>query len=96
MELTTENLQHLATLSALKIDESEVADLRSSLAAILSHVSELDSVDTKSVEATTSNLLAPAPLREDAVLPSLSNEDALRAAPRAAEGGFLVPGFVEG
>ncbi len=96
MEFTNENLQHLATLAALKLEDTELAELRSSLTAILAHVGELDSVDTESVEATTSVLLAPAPLRADEVQKSLSNGEALQSAPRAGEGGFLVPVFVDG
>ena len=36
-----------------------------------------------------------APLRPDAVVPSLANEIALAEAPRSAGGGFAVPAFVD-
>ena len=89
-------IDHVAELASLSLSDEEAARMTEELAAIVRHVEELASLDTTGVEATATVQLGAAEWRGDEVLPCLSHEDALAAAPRSAEGGFAVKAFVEG
>ncbi len=91
-----EGVLHLAELSALSLDEAEVGALGADLARIVEYVAELDSVPTAEVRPMASpHGDSSGRLRPDEVLPGLSREDALSGAPRTAQDGFAVPGFME-
>ena len=65
---------------------------RRQLSSILKYVEELKAIDTTGVCPTTSVVAEDAgALRDDAVHPSLSQEQALRNAPEAIDGFFHVP-----
>jgi aspartyl-tRNA(Asn)/glutamyl-tRNA(Gln) amidotransferase subunit C len=87
-------ITHVAKLAALSISEDEVARFAVEVGAILEHVRTLDELDTSEVEPTAHVQLDRAAWRDDAERPSLSREDALAQAPRAAHDGFAVPTFV--
>jgi aspartyl-tRNA(Asn)/glutamyl-tRNA(Gln) amidotransferase subunit C len=89
-------IQHVAELSSLSLTEAEAAKLTQEVASILAYVGELATLDTTDVPPTAQVGIAHhAALRSDDVLPGLSNEEALAQAPRAADGGFAVPAFVD-
>jgi aspartyl-tRNA(Asn)/glutamyl-tRNA(Gln) amidotransferase subunit C len=88
---TRAEVDHLATLAALTLGDGEADAMAKELAKIVAYVQELASVDTADVEAERP--LAAA-WREDVLLPGLSRDELLAAAPRTAEGGFSVPAFV--
>jgi aspartyl-tRNA(Asn)/glutamyl-tRNA(Gln) amidotransferase subunit C len=89
-------IEHVAELSSLSLTEAEAAKLTTEVAAILAYVGELATLDTTDVPPTAQVGSAHhAPLRSDEVQPGLSHDEALAQAPRASEGGFAVPGFVE-
>jgi len=50
MQLTKEEVQHIAKLARLKLKPEEVEKFSKQLSDILSHAKMLDEVDTKSVE----------------------------------------------
>jgi aspartyl-tRNA(Asn)/glutamyl-tRNA(Gln) amidotransferase subunit C len=56
----------------------------------------LDGVDVARVEPTFHPIPMAAPLRADQLQPSLSQADALAAAPETEHGGFAVPKVLEG
>lgn len=89
-------IAHLAELSSLSLTEEEATGMAAELDAIVGYVAELGTLDTEGVPPT-SHVLEEAPsLRADEVLPGLSHEEALSGAPRSSQGGFAVPGYVEG
>jgi aspartyl-tRNA(Asn)/glutamyl-tRNA(Gln) amidotransferase subunit C len=90
-------VEHVAELASLSLTEAERAKLTAELQTIVAYVRELDSLDTSNVAPTAQIVAsaAPSPLRPDDVRPCLSHDDALAAAPRTSEGGFVVPAFVE-
>jgi len=98
-------IDHIAKLAALSLSDAEAHALASELDAILRHVEQLDSLDTTDVPPTTDLLAGSAGAgpglpagsgwREDRVLPGVSHDDALAAAPRSSLGGFAVPTFVD-
>lgn len=92
------DVARVALLAELRLAEGEEEKLAKDMDAILAYVAELDALDTTGVPPTTSVLPTPGgedAWRQDAVIPGLSHEDALREAPRADHEGFSVPTFVE-
>ena len=89
------DITHLAKLASLSLTAEEAEKLTHEIGTILQHVKQLEALDTSKVEPTTNVQMGTTSLREDAPEPSLSHEDALAQAPRAAHEGFAVPAFVE-
>jgi aspartyl-tRNA(Asn)/glutamyl-tRNA(Gln) amidotransferase subunit C len=89
-------IAHVAELASLSLTEEETTSMAAELDAIVHYVEELSTLDTEGVPPT-SHVLEEAPsLRPDEVRPGLSHEEALSGAPRSSQGGFAVPGYVEG
>ena len=94
MAITRETVLHVAKLARLELADSEIDRMQKDLGNILEYVNSLADLDTSAVAETTQVAVLGA-LRADVVVPSLSNEVALREAPRSAGGGFAVPAFVD-
>src|SRR4051794_34826491 len=88
-------IEHVAVLSSLSLTEAEAVKMTEEIGAILGYVDELSALDTSDVPPTAHVQLERTAWRADDVVPGVSHEDALAQAPRAAQGGFAVPGFVE-
>ncbi|MEO8875939.1 MAG: Asp-tRNA(Asn)/Glu-tRNA(Gln) amidotransferase subunit GatC [Polyangiaceae bacterium] len=89
-------IEHVATLASLSLNDAEKTAMATELAAIVKYVDELNEVDTTGVPATLNVQLEHAAWRADVIEPSLTHEEALAEAPQEAHGGFAVPVFVEG
>jgi aspartyl-tRNA(Asn)/glutamyl-tRNA(Gln) amidotransferase subunit C len=94
--LTVDQVRQVAQLAALDLTDAEAAALCSELASILSHMAALDAVDVAGVDPTFHPIAIPAVLRPDRLAPSLSQAEALAAAPESELGGFAVPKVLEG
>lgn len=90
-QISRDEVAHLARLSRLALTDSELDSFAGQLDAILGHVSQIQAVDVTGVEATGNPLKDVNVFRHDEVQPSLSQDEALAAAPNAAEGRFAVP-----
>ena len=95
MALTPEQVRQVAALAALDLEPEEISRLTTELAAILDYVQELNELDTTAIEPTTHLAVSSLPFRDDVNRPCLSHADAVAAAPRAIDGGFAVPTFVD-
>ncbi|HEY2407127.1 MAG TPA: Asp-tRNA(Asn)/Glu-tRNA(Gln) amidotransferase subunit GatC [Polyangiaceae bacterium] len=95
MAITRQTVLHVAKLARLELAESEIDHLQRDLGNILDYVESLAKLDTGGVQETAQVAVEGAPLRPDRVETSLSNDVALREAPRSSGGGFAVPAFVE-
>lgn len=95
MTISREQVQTVASLAHLDLDDASADALTADLSKILGYVDKLNELDTENVEPTLQVSVAQAPLRPDVRTPGLSKEEALSQAPRADEVGFLVPGFVD-
>lgn len=94
MEITLEQIKHLANLSRLEFSESELNDFKGEFQAIIDYVNQLQSVDTSSaVDQRETRLISE--LREDVAGQSLSNEDVIKNAKNKQDGAFIVPTVVE-
>ncbi len=90
------DVQKIAALARLTLSSEEASRFAPQLERVLDHIAQLEEVDTSSVEATSHVVALSTPLRNDVVREGLSRDEALSQAPRAAEGAFVVPKFVEG
>lgn len=88
-------VQHVASLARLELGPAEVTRLVTDLTAILTHVKQLDALDTDDVPATEFVAVESLPFRPDDPQPCLPPEESLRAAPRVLESSFAVPAFVD-
>jgi len=90
-QISRDEVAHLARLARLALTDHELDSFAGQLDAILEHVSQIQAVDVTAVEATDNPLKSVNVTRPDVVEPSLSQEEALSQAPKAAEGRFAVP-----
>ncbi len=81
----------MARLARLALTDGELDSFAGQLDAILSHVSQIQAVDVTGVEATDNPLKSVNVFRPDVVRPSLTQEQALAAAPKSADERFAVP-----
>ncbi|MBF0329892.1 MAG: Asp-tRNA(Asn)/Glu-tRNA(Gln) amidotransferase subunit GatC [Nitrospirae bacterium] len=95
MEISTNEVMHIAGLSRLSILDKEAETLRGQLNSILDYVEQLGKLDTANIEPTSHVLPLNNVMREDLVKDSLPIEEALRNAPDGTEKFYRVPKIIE-
>ncbi len=88
-----DEVKKVADLAKLEFTEPELVELTGELNNILGYIDQLKEVDVSNVEPLE-NLnedVEQSALRRDVMRPSLTVEQALSNAPKAADGYFLVP-----
>lgn len=93
--LTREEVRKIALLSRLDFDDDEADAFADQISSILEYVQKLNELNTDGVEPTSHSLSLASVMREDAVVPSLANEQALANAPEAETGCFRVPPIIQ-
>lgn len=86
---------HAAELARLHLSDAERAEYVAQLSRILEYVSRLSELDTADVPPTAHPLPIGDVLRRDEVQPSVGTDAALRNAPDARDGFFVVPKVLE-
>ena len=94
MTLSAGDVEHVATLARLGLDEQERARLGADLEAILDHISKLQEVDTSNVAETAQVGDLVNVMRDDVAAPSLGAARALQNAP-ASDGQYFVVGAIQ-
>ncbi|MCW2714018.1 MAG: Aspartyl/glutamyl-tRNA(Asn/Gln) amidotransferase subunit [Frankiales bacterium] len=95
-EITREQVAHLARLSRLALDESELDAMASQLGVILGAVAQISEVtDAADVPPTTHAVPVENVTRPDVVVPSLDRDEVLAGAPAAEDGRFRVPRILD-
>jgi aspartyl-tRNA(Asn)/glutamyl-tRNA(Gln) amidotransferase subunit C len=94
--ITKADVQKVAKLARLELEDEEIERYSTQLAAILGHIAMLDRLDTRDVPPTAQAIRLSAPTRPDEVRPGLSRDDARAPAPEFEEGGFVVPRILAG
>jgi aspartyl-tRNA(Asn)/glutamyl-tRNA(Gln) amidotransferase subunit C len=95
-EITRAEVAHLARLSRLALDDSELDRLASQLDVILGAVAKIGEVsDAADVKPMTHAVPLENVMRPDVVQPSLRREDVLAGAPLAEDGRFRVPRILD-
>lgn len=91
-EIDVKYVAHLARISLTPDEEKKLA---AQLGGILGYIEKLKELDITGVEPTAHAVPLVNITRADEVRPSLTHEDALRNAPKQANGLFIVPKIVE-
>ena len=89
------NVKYVAHLARLALTSDEEVKLTAQLGHILGYIEKLRELDVSGVEPTAHAVPMVNITRADEIRPSLAHEDALRNAPRQANGLFIVPKIVE-
>ncbi len=90
MELSRDDVAHIATLCRVAMTEEELERMRSELSGILGHFQALQELDVEGVTPTGHPGAVDTVLRDDAPRPSLPREDALANAPLREDAYFRV------
>ena len=109
-EITPEEIEHVAHLARLNLEREKKSDadadgevpgitdkerMISQISEILDYVNKLNGLDTEDVEPTFHVLAMKNVWRDDEVKPSLTQEEALKIAPKSADGMFKVPRVID-
>lgn len=89
------DVAYVAQLARLKLTPEEAALFQTQLTEVLAHAAKLQELDLSGVEPAAESAPAADVFRVDEVRPSLTQEEALRNAPRAANDLFIVPKVLE-
>ena len=95
MSIERHEIEKLATLSRIAINENTITEVSQRLGSVLELVDQLQAVDTSGVAAMPHPLQAAQRLREDEVT-EINQREAFQAiAPDTEDGLFLVPKVIE-
>ncbi len=89
------DVAHVAHLARLALTPDEERQMSAQLERVLQYIEQLKKVDVSGVEATAHAFPLVNVTRSDEVRPSLPHKDAMRNAPAASNGLFIVPKIVE-
>lgn len=89
MELTIQDIKHLANLSALEFSAQEIDRFKDEFNTILKVVEQINSVEVD--EEYEYNITKYEDLREDELRQGLSQDEVLQNAPSKNVGCFVVP-----
>ena len=92
MEITREEIDHLAMLSNFSLTDDEAESLQSDLKNIIGYISELKELDTEGVEPTYQVFEMENVWRDDEIQPQEADREALLAlAPASEDSQIKVP-----
>ncbi len=95
MKLAREQVEHIAALARLSLNEEEKSLYQEQLSAILAHFARLQELDTEDISPTATILPLHNVMRSDDPRPSLPRADVLANAPAAENGCFRVAAVLE-
>lgn len=94
-EITPDLVRHLANLARIDVNDNEVALFTEQLGLIVDSVATVKAAVAGDVPATSHPIPMANVFREDFVEPSLTQEQALSAAPDSADGRFRVHAILD-
>jgi aspartyl-tRNA(Asn)/glutamyl-tRNA(Gln) amidotransferase subunit C len=98
VKLTAEEVRYVADLANLRLSDEEVVRMSHDLGQILTHIEQLNELDTANVEPMAQVLFdsdETATLREDIPREPLGEQGALANAAASGHGYFKVPKVIE-
>jgi len=95
MSLQKEDVEKIAHLARLAIDEADIPEYARNLSNILELVERMDAVDTEAVTPMAHPLDMPQRLRDDVVSEENQRERFQAIAPQVEKGLYLVPQVIE-
>jgi aspartyl-tRNA(Asn)/glutamyl-tRNA(Gln) amidotransferase subunit C len=84
-------VEHVARLARLRLDDEEVERMTRELSAVLDHVEKIAELELEGVAPTSHVVDVVNALRPDEPRASLSRDAALASAPDGSDEGFRVP-----
>jgi aspartyl-tRNA(Asn)/glutamyl-tRNA(Gln) amidotransferase subunit C len=91
MSISRQDIEKVALLARLQLDESELESMTEQLAQVVAYVDLLAEVDTNGVEPMAHAVEVTNVFDDDTVRPSLPRDAALANAPHHDDRGYLVP-----
>lgn len=95
MKISDKEIEHIALLSRLEINEEEKKLFAKQLSSILDYIDKLNELDTHDIEPTSHVIPLNNVMREDIPVPSISRDDALMNAPEHTKKFYRVPKIIE-
>jgi aspartyl-tRNA(Asn)/glutamyl-tRNA(Gln) amidotransferase subunit C len=95
MKVNEQLIGHLSHLARLQFDEKAGQEMIHDLNRILGFVEKLEEVNTEGVEPLIYMTDETNILREDAVIQTITQDEALKNAPRKDSDYFRVPRFID-
>ncbi len=95
VELSREEVRHIADLARLTLSDEEQDLYREQLSSILEHFERLQTLDTETIPPTATVLPLRNVVRDDEPRPPFPREDILANGPATEEGCFEVPAVLE-
>lgn len=95
MSLDSNDVNKIAHLARLAVDEADIPEYATNLSNILHLVEQMDSVNTEAVTPMAHPLDEVQRLREDAVTEANQREHFQECAPLTEDGLYLVPKVIE-
>lgn len=96
MSVTKDEIQYVANLARLHLEDAEAENLKEDMNKILGYMEKLRELDTSDVEPLEHvSDVTSSSFREDEAKEPLSHEDALKNAPDADSDYFRVPRVIE-
>jgi len=95
MPLTISDVEHIANLARLELDQEQKSRYRDQLSQILDYIAKLRELDTTEIPPTAGGGLARMEFRLDRSRPGLTTEALLKNAPEAQDDQFKIPPVFE-
>jgi aspartyl-tRNA(Asn)/glutamyl-tRNA(Gln) amidotransferase subunit C len=91
MAISEEQVRHVAMLARVAVTDEQVDKLAGELSTILDHIGTIAELDLTDVQPTAHAIEVVNATRADEVKPCLPRELALKNAPEARDGAFVIP-----
>ena len=95
MSVAQSDIEKIATLARIRIDQQDIPEVAQRINAILDMVDTMQAVDTADIEPMANPLEARQRLRADTVTESNQRDHFQAIAPQAENGLYLVPKVIE-
>jgi aspartyl-tRNA(Asn)/glutamyl-tRNA(Gln) amidotransferase subunit C len=89
------DVRYVAHLARMHLADGEVARLQPQLEQIVGYVRQLNELNVEGIEPTAHAIPVQNVFRADEVRPCLDHDAAMKNAPLAREGQFIVPKIIE-
>jgi aspartyl-tRNA(Asn)/glutamyl-tRNA(Gln) amidotransferase subunit C len=89
--ITRADVEHVAQLARLALDEEEIVSLTEELGAIVDYAAQVSALDTSDVPPTAHPFPVVNVFRNDEVRPGVPRAEVLAAAPAVQDDRFRVP-----
>ena len=95
MSVTRKEVEHIAELARLELNDSELEEYTVQLNQILEYVEKLNELNTENIQPLSHPVEAANVFRDDILKPSIDREEALKNAPSKNDEFFKVPKVID-